>query len=225
MDWNWYQTKAVMALILSAGSAWELAKLRKHLHMEDLTPTRKWKKAVNGPRHIPNHKSDQVPELADEDAQRFYVDFAPVADLLNQWHEESPWSFESTGRLEGGAYETPMREIEVRYNQQKTGWIKLSCIRYGQESLGEIKAQLDLVNGRIFEGFDVLHLASSLASVVDGTPESIREAKTDMMATMINAIWQMGGEVDGNPTLEFVVRGRAEWYLTAWLPRNAPPRH
>jgi hypothetical protein len=224
VDWDWYKTIAVLAFTISAATAWEVARLRKHVHIEDWTPTRKWNKAISGPKHVPSHKQDQVSEAADEDACRFYRDFSHVADLLNLWHEDSPWSFENTGKLENQYGELGAeREIEIRYNQQKTGTIKLTCIHYGHESFGEIRAQLDLISGRFFEGFDVVGLATSLASIVDGTEEAIREAKTGMMMAMINAMWEVGEEAFGNPSLEFVTQGKAEWYLNDWLPKNAPP--
>lgn len=237
MDWDWYQTISVIALILSAGTAWELAKLRKHLHTEDFTRTRKWKRAISGPRYVPKHKPDKVSEYAKEHERRFYRDFAPVADLLNKWHEETPWSFENTGRLKTEPSEFGAeREIEIRYNQQKTGVIELSCSRYGgvsghgvlddilREQVGKVRAHLDLVNGRCFEGFDVLGLASSLADIVADTPEAKQDANSAMMVRMINAMWQVGEEAFGNPSLEFWVDGNAEWYLKEWLPKNAPPQ-
>lgn len=224
MDWISYQSLAGVAVVLSAGALWGVMELRKHLHMEELIPTRKWKKAINGSRHTPVHQPDQVPEHADDDARRFYRDFAPVADLLNLWNKESPWSFENTGKLESQYRESGAeRKIEIRYNQQRTGTIRMSCSRYGHKSFGEICFHLDLQNGRFFEGSDVFGLASSLASIVGDTPEGIRETKTNMMLAMINAMWQVGEKAFGNPSLEFEARGKAEWYLNEWLPKHSTP--
>ena len=223
MDWNWYQTVAVIALIFSAGTAWELAKLRKHLHMEDLTPTRKWKKAISGPRYLPKHKPDQVSEYADEDDRRFYRDFAPVADYLNHVYEDSPWSFENSGRLETRVFEASEREIEIRYNQQKTGWIKLSSIHYGDEHFGDINAEFSLINGRTFGGNEVFGLAQTIGRIVTDTPDERRKNKTNTMAAMINVMWQVGEESIGNPEIELSFEGKAEWYLTVYLPKHAQP--
>jgi hypothetical protein len=208
-------------------------KLRKHLHLEDMTPTSKWRRAIKGPRYVPKHKPDQVPQYAEDNERRFFRDFSYVADLLNRWHEHTPWSFENTGRLETGigSENGTEREVEIRYNQQRTGTIKLSCINYGgataidafessllkREAL--IRAELSLINGRFFDGFEVLGLATSLTNIINDEPDGKLEAQNMMVHSMINAMWQKGEEVIGNPEVEFVVSGRASWYLKEWLPQ------
>ncbi|HUQ35199.1 MAG TPA: hypothetical protein VM144_02360 [Aestuariivirga sp.] len=221
MDWNWYETAAVVALIISIATAWEVARLRKHMHLEDLLPTRKWTKAITGPRYVPKHQPDQVSEYADEDDRRFYRDFAPVADYLNLVYGDSPWSFENTGRLESKGFETDAeREIEIRYNQQKTGTIKLSCGQYGNERFGDIRADLNLLNGRTFGGYEVLGLAQTIGQIVTSTPDERRENKTNTALAMINSMWQVGEETTGNPEVELSFEGKASWYLSEYLPRH-----
>lgn len=226
MDWNWSNVfLAGMGAVVFFGVLREIEKLKKHLHTEDLTPTRKWKKAISGPRYVPKHKPDQVSEYADEDDRRFYRDFAPVADYLNHVYEDSPWSFENTGRLESKGFETNAeREIEIRYNQQKTGWIKLSSIDYGHERFGDISAELSLINGRTFGGYEVYRLAQTIGRIVTDTPDERRENKTNTMAAMINVMWQVGEEAIGNPEIELSFEGKAEWYLTVYLPKHAQPQ-
>jgi len=227
MDWNWYQTLAGIAFVLAAIAVWEVLKLRKHLHMEDLTPTRKWTKAINGPRYVPKHKPDQVPEHADEDDWRFYRDFSHVADYLNELYKSEPWSFENTGRLDiagyGSEYGTE-REILIRFNQQKTGTITLSCIHYRRDDPFDIRAKLDLINGRIFNGYDVFHLAQSIGSIVTDEGK-FQEYTANIRTAMIDAMWQVGEGAHGNPAMEITFRGKAEWYLKKWLPRNAPAQN
>jgi hypothetical protein len=232
MDWNWYQSAAVMALISSIGTIWELVKVRKHLHMNDLTPTRKWKKAISGSRYIPKHKPDKFSGYETEYERRFFSDFIEVADLLNFWYQDSPWSFENNGSLDSGlgSKSGAEREIEIQYNQQKTGVIKLSCINYEMayssnnrdpSSAYKIRGHLELINARHFEGYEVFHLATSLANIIDGEPETSQKIKSEMMMAMIHTSWQIGEEVFGNPPIEFSVSGTAQWYLNEWLPNHS----
>ena len=65
MDWDWNKVfLAGMGAVAFFGVWWEIEKIKKHLHMEDLTPTRNGKKAISGPRYVPKHKPDQVSEYA-----------------------------------------------------------------------------------------------------------------------------------------------------------------
>lgn len=225
MNWDWDNVfLASMAAVVFFGVLREIEKLKKHVHIEDLTPTKKWKKAISGPRYIPRHKPDQVSEYADEHERRFYRDFAPVADYLNRVYEDRPWSFENTGRLESKGFDTNAeREIEIRYNQQKTGTIKLSCIEYGHERFGDIRADLSLLNGRTFGAYEVLGLAQTIGQIVTDTPDERSKSQTNVMFAMINAMWQVGDEAIGNPEVELSFEGKADWYLREWLPKHALP--
>jgi hypothetical protein len=234
MVWNWFETAAVMALMFSVGSIWELMRVRKHIHLDDLTPTRKWKKAIKGPKYIPKHKSDKLSGNERGYEIQFFKDFSKVADLLNTWHTDSPWSFENNGKLDSGygSESGAEREIDIRFNQQKTGWIRISCWQYGglsgegafdeiwSDRVGKIDAKLVLVNGRCFDGFEVLGLASALADIISDQPEVREEVTKNMMRVMINSMWQIGEDIDVDPTIEISVRGQALWYLKEWLPKH-----
>ncbi len=234
MDWNWYHLAANLALALSVSSIWGLIKVWKHLRMEDLIPTRKWKKAINGPRYLPKHKPDKLSGNEEGYEIQFFKDFSKVADLLNTWYADSPWSFENNGWLDSGygSESGAAREIEIRYNQQKTGVIKLSCINYEKgyspanrdlSSAYKINGHLELINARHFEGYEVFHLATSLGNILDGEPGSSQKVKSEMMMAMIHTSWQIGEEVFGNPPLEISISGNAQWYLKEWLPTHASP--
>ncbi len=224
MEWGWHQWLAFTAFILAAGAAWEVSKLKKHLHMEDLTPTKKWKKAISGPKHIPKHKPDEGFEHGNADENRFYQDFSRVADYLNLVYEDTPWSFENTGRLETGFGSEfgASREIVVRHNQQLTGFIKLTCIDYGDESFNDVSVRFDLLNGRIFDGLEVFGMAKTLGEIVQNSSEKrAAEIDTNILILMIDAMWKLGEEAHGNPEIKFTFSGKAEWYLkSAWVPSN-----
>ena len=182
-----------------------------------MTPTRKWKKRFNGPKLIPKHKPDEVSEYASESDSRFYRDFAPVADYLNNIYLDEPWTFQNNGELETsfGFSDGVERNIDIWYNQQFTGEIKVSCIDYGHERYSQpIRVDLNLINARIYEGFEVMGLAMTIAQVVIGTAEERQEAKASIQNAMIAAMWQIGPDVFGNPEIEFSATGKAEWFLS-----------
>lgn len=217
MDWagNWYQMVAVYTFILSAGVAWEVLRLKKHLHMEGLMPTKKWKKAVRGPKYVPNHKPIQMSEYGDEDDLRFYRDFSRVADYLNELYNDEPWSFENTGRGDIANYGSENGtefEIQIRYNQQITGEIRMSCIHYLADRPHNIRVELNLTNSRIFNSYRVFGLAKSVSEVVSDE-ERFQETEIKILAAMNECVWQIGEEANGNPDLEISFRGRAEWFL------------
>ena len=215
MDWNLYPTTAGVAFALSLVALWELNKVRKHLHLDDLTPTRKWKKAFNGKKYVPNHAQDEISEHADDDARRFYNDFAGVAHYLNHLYEDTPWSFENSGQLETQYGESGAeREIIIRYNQQRTGSIDMSCVHYGHESFGDVRIDLSLINCRIFDGYEVFGLARSVTSIVTDTDEERLESEKNILWAAIDSMWQLGDESIGNPELKCRAKGHARWYLS-----------
>ncbi len=229
MGSNWYQIASILALLFSVVLFWELSKLRKFLHWDDLTPHRKWRKAINGSRYVPKHKIDKLSGYETDHDKRFLNDFAKVSDLLNIWNPDSPWSFENNGQIDSGlgSQNGTEREIEIRYNQQKTGVITLSCIdcakAYTAQEVGrtgKIRMHLELINARHFEGYEVFHLANSLWAIVDGEPETRQTVNSEIMMAMINACWQVGEKVFGNPPLDLSIFGNAHWYLKEWLPNQ-----
>lgn len=212
MNSDWYHSFSIAALIMSVGLIWEVWKIRKHLHLEDLTPTRKWKKAFRGPRHVPKHRPDQAPESAEKPDFLFYKDSAKAAQYLNTLYADSPWAFQDTGELHGGwgSEKGAEREIEVWYNQVKTGRISISARRYGQQSVLGVNTSFELINGRVYEGTDVIGLAMSIAGIVITTSEEKLEARDHVHATMIDTMWQLGAESLGNSPINFDFWGQPE---------------
>lgn len=206
---DWYQSFSVSALFLSAVLLWQVQKIRKHIHLDDTTPTRKWKKRIEGKRYVPKYIPDQVPSRADKRDIAFYRDTADITKYLNAIYSETPWAFQDTGKLDGGlgSEKGAEREIEVWHNQVKTAWISLSSRGYGQGELSHVFVYLDLINGRIFDGHEIHGLAQTVASLVCNTTDELRAAETSIHRTMIDAIWQIGGAF-GNPSIEFRFMGR-----------------
>ena len=226
MDWIWYQVIAVIALVVSGVTAWDVRKLDIQLHLGNLVPTKKWKKAVSGPKYLPVHKPDRVPGGAGPDDRRFYRDFALVADYLNEIYKEGSWSFENTGRLKmanHGSENGTEREILIRFNQQKTGTIRLSCSHYRREHPRDIRANLILVNGRVFGGREVFQLAQSVGDIVTEEADILQASNINIMRAMIDTMWQVGEEAPGNPELNVTFTGKAEWFLKHWAPKSVPP--
>lgn len=232
-DWTGWDWKWLIVFFVAGTLIWEIEKLKKYIHIDDLTPKRKWKKRFDGPKVLPKHKPDEVSEYASEADRRFYRDFAPVADYLNNTYEDGPWGFQNNGKLETSLGSSVEREIEIWYNQNITGWIKVSCIDYGHERYSQsIRVELNLINARIYEGFEVMGLAMTIAQVVIGTAEESQEAKASIQNAMIAAMWQIGPDVFGNPEIEFSATGKAEWFLSlerdtwkkAMAQRNAETR-
>lgn len=209
---NWIGTIVAMAAVYAAV---EVMRLKKHIRIDDYTPTRKWKKAVSGPRYVPKHLPDEVPEHASEADWQFYQDFARVADFLNSLHKEEPWSFQDTGRLGGGYGEEAERNIEIRYNQQLTGWVGLTSVSYGEDSvLGNVQLRLHLMNARVFRAEDIFGMAQSLAQVVCDTPQEILDSKQQAVQQMVKAMWQVGEEAEANPELWLFFSGTGKWYFS-----------
>ncbi len=194
-------------------------KLKSHLGFSELQPNRKWKKAISAPKLKPKHVSDIVDvQNASASDRLFYRDFAPVADVLNQWLKDESWSFQNTGRLEISGFGSERgveREIQIFYNQQPTGTIKLSCIDYGNPHYSnKIYVELNLVNSRTFSGNEVYHLANSCAELVCDSQEQLQLARTTITSQMVNVAWQVGKQAFGNPELVFQFSGNASWFLS-----------
>jgi hypothetical protein len=206
---DWYQSLSVIALTLSVGLLWEVQKIRKHIHLDDMTPTRKWKKRIEGKRYVPKHIPDQVPSGAGKRDIAFYRDTVGITKYLNAIYSETPWAFQDAGKLDGGlgSEKGAERTIEVWHNQIKTAWICLSSIDYGDRESSYVSAELDLINGRIFDGHEIHGLAHTVASLVCTTTDERQAAETSIHRTMIDAMWQVGGKF-GNPSTEFLFRGR-----------------
>lgn len=219
VDWNWYQWLSILTFVLLVATIFNIEKMKRHIGFAELQPSRKWKKAITAPKSKPKHVSDIVDmQYASASDQLFYRDFASVADVLNQWFKDEPWSFQNTGRLEisgHGSENGVEREIRVFYNQQPTGTIELSCINYGNALYSDkIYIELNLVNSRTFAGNEVYHLALSCAEIVSDSQEQLQLARTGITSQMINVTWQVGKEAFGNPEIEFQFSGNARWFLS-----------
>ena len=219
LDWNWYQWLSIFTFGLLIATILSIEKLKSQIGFSELQPSRKWKKAINAPKLKPKHVGDIVDvRNASASDLLFYQDFASVADILNQWLKDEPWSFQNTGRLEisgFGSKNGVEREIQVFYNQQPTVIIKLSCIDYGNAHYSnKIYIELNLVNSRKFSGDEVYHLASSCAEIVSDSQEQLHLARTTITSQMVNVAWQVGREAFGNPELEVQFSGSARWFLS-----------
>ena len=218
MNWDWNQSLSVMAILLAGGSIWEAMRIKKHFHLDDLTPTRKWKKAFVGTRRTPSNRPDRIPIGAAKDDVLFYRDFAGAVDFQNEIYAETPWSFEDAGELYGGAGSEfgAERNIEIWYNQVKSAWVRLSCFRYskGDEGL-DVRINLEPINARMFEGNEISGLASTIAELVINSQEDRLRATDKIQSTMINNMWQLGHGSPGNPPIEFRFSGKpGKWYLS-----------
>lgn len=70
MDWHEFMT--VMGFGLAIGLAWEVMRLRPLLHLDDITPTRKWKRAIEGEKYLPIAAPDSLPTEADGNHKQFF---------------------------------------------------------------------------------------------------------------------------------------------------------
>lgn len=219
VDLNWYQWLSILTFLLLVTTNFNLEKLKRHIGYAELQPSRKWKKATTAPKLKQKHVSDTVDmKYASTSDHLFYRDFASVADVLNQWFKDEPWSFQNTGRLEisgHGSEKGVEREIRIFYNQQPTGTIDVSCIDYGNANYSDkIYIELNLVNSRTFRGDEVCHLASNCAEIVLDTQEQLQLARIGITSQMVNVAWQVGPEAFGNPEIEFQFSGNASWFLS-----------
>src|SRR5689334_6923852 len=96
MDW-WWQFIGGAIIGLAAWLTWEVLRLRRLMHVDDLTKSAHWKKAIKGTRYTPAKPKDVIPEWAKQNELRFYREFQNVAGFLNQEYGQDPWSFQDSG--------------------------------------------------------------------------------------------------------------------------------
>jgi hypothetical protein len=205
---DWIDRLSIFLAVVVFFLAVMIFEIRRHLNLDDWTPSRKWKKRFAGSRRQPNCQPDEVPSLADERDTLFFQRTSKMADWLNSLYSETPWSFENTGRLEAslGSENGAERLIQVWYNQQRTGRIYMSTFHRPRKG-PTINVKLDLANSRMFDGSDVAQLGMSLAYLVCDTREEVQNAHDQIQSSMINAMWQVNREF-GNPELVFSFNGQ-----------------
>jgi hypothetical protein len=215
VTWDWQEILVALAIALAAGALWEISKLKEFVHIAEFSETRKWRKSVIGPRHVPRHKPDQVPQNSTNDDRLFFQEFEKVSDRLNRIYEDEPWSFENTGRLKATGFdEFAEREILVRYNNQNTGSIKVRAISYREAGLEQqFKFELELINARWFSADQVFGLAYSVGTLVAGTADEVKGVEQVVSQAMIRTMWQVGDLAIGNPSLEVEFSGSASKFL------------
>lgn len=209
---DWTYAIAVAALALAATNALGLRAVKRFVGFEEAT--RKWKKAIKGPRYKPKRLPEKDPEELREYDLANIREFAGVDDWLNQLYTDSAWSFQDTGILKqedlhGGAY----REIEIRYNQQVTGWIKVIRPRWNLSGTEPVIVELDLINARQFHGSDVYGLALTLSEIVHPAEEDTTSSREVILMMMVRLMWQVGEETIVNPDFKVSFKGTGEWWM------------
>lgn len=206
---SWMERVGLAVIILALVR--EIWVIRKHLNLDDWTPTRRWKKQFDANRREPIHQLDRVPLNAEPDDLRFFHDTSMIVHWLNDIYKDTPWSFESTGELEESfaSENGAERKIKLWYNQVKTGRISISKIRMKTST---VYVKFSLINSRMYPGLKVHGIADSLAQLVSKTPEEIREARDQIQTVMIDNVWQLGTEF-GNSELEFHFTGQLKDHL------------
>jgi hypothetical protein len=201
---------SIFALSLSLWSGYRASQLSRHIGYEEAS--RRWKKKIRGKRFAPKalpEKFDVV--LADDDLANIR-EFAGAADWLNEIYSDNCWGFQDTGVLKlydlsGGSY----REIDIYYNQQKMGFIKIICANIpGYE--GEVQISVDIMNARQFDGKLIYDLAKSISQIVHPRPENIQPLDSMIASKMLQLTWQVGEEANSNPNLALTFVGKGSWF-------------
>lgn len=209
---DWTYAIAVAALALAATNALGLRAVKRFVGFEEAT--RKWKKAIKGPRYKPKRLQEKDPEELREYDLANIREFEGVDDWLNGVYGDNAWSFQDTGVLKqedlhGGAYRT----IEVRYNQQITGWIKVIRPRWNLSGGEPVIVELDLINARQFQGSDVYGLAYTLSEIVHPAEKDTMSSREKILTEMVRVIWRVGEEAIVNPDFEVSFEGTGEWWM------------
>jgi hypothetical protein len=204
---SWDQILSLFALLLASVAIWRAEELARYLHISDNTPNKAWKKRVSQSKHQVAHKQDAEIELqgADELDRAFLSDFWGVADYLNAIYANDPWSFENSGRVEAGLG-TASREIEIRYNEQVTGFIKISSIKNFEFP---VRLKIELLNARHFDCYEIMGIAETAAFLVCDVDE-IQRVRQQVQGAMLQCVWQLGAEAIGNPEFSFEIWGSAK---------------
>lgn len=211
MSWGESVTIGLAVAVITIALLREIWVIRKHLNLDDWTPTRKWKKQFDGSRRVPKHQPDRIPQNANANERNFFRDTSMIVHWLNDAYTDTPWSFESTGELLM-SYETDNgaeREIVLWYNEVKTGWISFSS--WGVKN-SSVHVKLSLINARIYPGIEVFGIATSLAQLVSETPAALHEARDQIQTVMIDSMWQKNRDF-GNPELKFRFTGQLKDHI------------
>jgi hypothetical protein len=212
---DWVSGLGVAAIVISGGLLLEVARIRKHLHLNDWTPTKKWLKGFKGPRHVPQHKPDKVSQYADEHDLRFYRDTAGIADWLNDLYADTPWSFENTGELDCALSGTSEREIHGWYNEVQTCWLTVSTRSYKPDRNRQVTVEFELINGRAYPGLDVAVLCMEMAGLLGRNADHLRDARDQVQTVMLAAMWQLGGDF-GNEPINVRFSGELAEHIINW---------
>lgn len=192
----------------------EMALIRKHLYLQDLTPSPGWKRRFNSHKHRPRHLPDKLPRNVEEDNRRFFEDTKYVVDWLNEIFAETPWSFENdeaSGMQSGRA----VREIAGWYNEVRTCRIALGSAHYEADGDRRVDVEFNLLNCRAYDGLTVINLAQAAAALVCHTEAELTEAQDQIQSKMIDAMRQVGGDI-GNAPLEMAFSGPLWQHVINW---------
>lgn len=211
---NLHLLLAIASLAIVLWLMWDVASIRKHLHLQDLTPSSNWRRRFNGHKHRPRHLPDKLPRSVDEHNRRFFEDTKCVVDWLNEIFAETPWSFEN-GEVGDLIHGRALREIVGWYNEVKTCRIVLSGAHYGEDGARRTDVAFTLLNCRAYDGMTVINLAQAAAALVCHAEAELAEAQDQIQSKMIDAMWQLGGEA-GNLPLEMEFSGQLWEHVINW---------
>ena len=201
---------AMLALCLSIWGGYRVSQLSRHIGYEETS--RRWRKKTHGKRFVPKILPEKPESILRDDDLSNIREFSGAADWLNKVYADYCWSFQDTGilklhHLAGGAY----REIDVYYNQQRTGRIKIVCPNIPGDH-EQVRIHLDLMNARRFDGTSVYDLASSISEIVHPQLENRPQFDTMIVSKMLQLTWQVGEDANSNPDLELTFVGKGSWF-------------
>ena len=199
---------ALASFIIAASSLWLSIKIWRHLDLDSQMSTKKWRKAINGPKFSVQLKSDLHPRGTTQSQAAFFNDSASVAKHLNLRLADTRWAFEESGKLSIDHYGAE-REIYVRYNMQRTGSVSMEADGYeskNQYNEGQIRCRFSLINARFFEFSEVFQIAVGLAGLICDE-DKLESEKISIALTALQTVWPIGKEAFGNPPFEYSIRG------------------
>lgn len=205
---------AIASLAMVLWLMWEVTSIRKHLHLQDLTPSSSWRRRFNSHKHRPRHVPDTLPRDVGERNRRFFEDTKYVVNWLNEIFAETPWSFEND-KASGVSSDRAVREIVGWYNEVKTCRIALSSEHYEADGDRRADVAFNLLNCRAYDGMTVINLAQAAAALVCHTEAALTEAQDLIQSKMIDVMWQVGGDI-GNPPLEMEFSGQLWKHVINW---------
>lgn len=209
-----YLLLAIASLAMVLWLMWEVASIRRHLSLRDLTPSPSWKKRFNSHKHRPRRLPDRLPHDVDEHKRRFFEDTRYVIDWLNEIFAETPWSFENE-EATGMTSDRAVREIAGWYNEARTCRIALSSTHYEADGNRSAEVEFSLLNCRAYDGMTVINLAQAAAALVCHTEAELTEAQDQIQSKMIDAMWQVDGDA-GNRPLDMQFSGQLWQHVINW---------